>query len=63
MKRRSVDWYILIPVLLLVSTGLIMVLSASSAFASAKFGKPFYFLQASNLELLKYMRSYLCSQF
>ncbi|KNZ71212.1 cell division protein FtsW [Thermincola ferriacetica] len=43
MKRRSVDWYILIPVLLLVSTGLIMVLSASSAFASAKFGKPFLF--------------------
>ncbi len=45
MKRGKIDWYILIPVLLLVCIGLIMVLSASSAVASANYGKPYYFFR------------------
>lgn len=45
MKKRGLDFFILIPVLLLVSIGLIMVLSASSAYGAAKFQEPYLFFK------------------
>lgn len=36
MRKRSIDWYTLIPVLLLLCIGIIMVLSASSATTAAE---------------------------
>jgi len=43
IKKGPVDWYLLIPVLLLVSIGIIMVLSASSAVTASKNVNNVYF--------------------
>lgn len=62
MRKRSLDWYTLIPVLLLLSIGIIMVLSASSAKTAAavlkveglgsKAADPFYYFNKQFVSVL-----------